>query len=99
MTPPLTPEALPDGFYACSEWPLWFTLRTHHGIQNIWGFSIWKNQPGYRTLGIPFHGPSGWLARHPKGVKIENDRDRTLDKEFLRDYRRIMKAAKEESQC
>ncbi len=82
---------LDDGFYACEEWPLWFKIHTLHGVPNIWGFSIWKNVPGYRTLGIPFRE---WRERHKDNLKIYKDHDRTQDKEFLRFYRRMSKEAR-----
>lgn len=85
-------DVLPDGFYACEEWPLWFKLHTLHGVQNIWGFSIWRNRPGYRTLGIPF---VDWRARHPAKLKILPDSNRVADREFIRDYREIARMAKE----
>jgi hypothetical protein len=42
----------------------------------IWGFSVYRNSPGYRTLGVPL---DGWLAWQD-GVVITEDRDRRLDK-------------------
>lgn len=91
MTP--TPD-LPDGFYACDQDPLWFRLYTPPGsAQIIIGWSIWKNRPGYRTLTITF---DEWRARpENRKAKIRKDRDRTQDKEFIRDYRAIMQMAKD----
>lgn len=28
---------------------------------NVWGFSVWRRQPGFRTLGLPY---SEWAKRH-----------------------------------
>lgn len=56
--------------------PLPFKVTLNDGVLNVWGFSIWKNRPDYRTYGIPFRE---LLERHP-GLVITEDRDRRLDK-------------------
>jgi hypothetical protein len=79
-------KVLDDGFYACSVWPYWFQILTHRdGSKNIWGFSIWKNQPGYRTLSIPF---TDWLSKQPhRRLGIVPDRNRVSDLGWIADYR------------
>lgn len=85
---------LKDGFYACDSNPFWFRVYNHPEVGRIIiGFSIWKNRPGYRTLTIKL---SEWLdSKENAKVKIVPDHDRSADREFIRDYRRIMRAAKE----
>lgn len=36
-------------------WPqvLCCRIRLNEGFPHIWGYSVWKRQPGFRTLGIP----------------------------------------------
>lgn len=76
-----------EGFYRCDMWPYHFMVNDR-GI--LWGFSIWKNKPGYRTFGAHF---SEWQVAR-LFPPVEPDHDRTLDKEFLREYRAKMKAEK-----
>lgn len=79
-----TATTLSPGFYACNIWPFWFeVILAQDGKLNIWGFSIWKNQPGYRTLGVSI---ADWILQHP-GIKVTPDHDRTLNKQFISDYR------------
>jgi hypothetical protein len=36
-------------------WPgvLCCRIRINEGVPVIWGYSVWKRQPGFRTLGVP----------------------------------------------
>ena len=81
-----------EGFWRSDAWPYYFMVNRppRHPVLTLWGFSIWKNSPGYRTFGNYL---SKWLADHPN-AKIERDTDRTLDKVFLRDWRAKTRAAK-----
>jgi hypothetical protein len=67
----------PYGFYVAT----WhdgtttpFTIRLCNGAMVAWGFSIYRNSPGYRTLGISLRS---LIDRNPASVAI--DRDRTKD--------------------
>lgn len=85
------------GFYRCDRWPWWFTVSTSiyepRRPLNIWGFSIWKNVAGYRTLGVPLEE---WLCRPEQiGIRIEKDHDRTQDKAWLKAYRAEQRQNKE----
>lgn len=64
------PDCYPNG-----EQP--FIVSIAHGgpFLAVWGFSIYRRRPGYRTLGQDLRE---WLARHP-GVVVQVDRDRRLD--------------------
>lgn len=64
---------LPD-VYPGGEQP--FIVSLAHGGPRlcVWGFSVYRRQPGYRTLGLDLRE---WLARHP-GVIVRYDRDRRV---------------------
>jgi hypothetical protein len=73
----------PGGFYLATGLPdcypggeQAFTV-TDNGSSGlvVWGFSVYRRKPGYRTLGI---GLRAWLDRHPDMV-VTVDRDRTKD--------------------
>ena len=85
---------LKPGFYRCDRWPHWFMVNVPRldPAPCVWGFSIWKNVAGYRTLGVRL---AEWLSRdEQKGIVIEPDHDRTADKKWLREYRAAEKAKK-----
>ena len=65
----------PDDNTPINADPLPFKVTLNNGVLIVWGFSIWKNSPGYRTYGIPFRE---LLDRHP-GLIITEDRDRRVD--------------------
>lgn len=74
-----------EGFYRCDLPPFYFQLhKDMSGKLNIWGFSVWKNQPGYRTLGYLY---TDWQKLYPR-AKVEVDCDRTYDKDFVREWKR-----------
>lgn len=50
--------------YACFPSVLAAKLRLYEGSIIIWGYSVYKGEPGYRTLGITL---DEWAARNPKG--------------------------------
>lgn len=39
-----------------------FMMRLNQGKPTLWGFSVYRRSPGYRTDGT---GLAGWLAAHP----------------------------------
>lgn len=49
--------------YGHTFWPqlLCCKLHDYEGDRNIWGYSIWKNKPGFRTLGQRL---ATWYASH-----------------------------------
>ena len=77
-------EDLDPGYYKATgcrddEDPFYFLVDDHPtcGI-NIWGFSIYRRSPGYRTYGIRL---SEWLSRQDVDkLSIEVDRDRTKER-------------------
>lgn len=66
-------DTMPIGCADGNDTP--FIVKLHGGLPYVWGFSIWKNSPGYRTYGIPLRD---FIDRHP-GLTITEDRDRRLD--------------------
>jgi hypothetical protein len=59
-------------------WPCILTCKLitpgHNNSLNIWGYSVWKDTPGFRTLGIPVQE---WNKRH-KFIKYFDDQKEAL---------------------
>ena len=72
---------LTPGFYVATggeEEPLYFRVvdNGRFGL-SIWGFSVYKRVPGYRTLGIDAHT---WVSRdYNANIEIKVDQDRLLN--------------------
>mgnify|MGYP000920922130 FL=1 len=75
-------DCKPGEFYVAvgaAEWngPVPFILSPEGAEPtrlNIWGFSVWRNEPGYRTLGVDF---AVWVGLPgQRNVIIRRDYDR-----------------------
>lgn len=80
---------LGPGFYKTNVWPYYFQVINHsHFGLTLWGFSIYKKEPGYRTFGSSL---DRWLIEYPN-AKVYKDKDRTLvinmTCKFLTKYRK-----------
>lgn len=87
---PVTVISLVPGFYCSDRWPFWFMVKAdRRGDLNLWGFSIWRNQPGYRTFGDLL---ANWVRNNPD-AKVWPDTDRlgSSRKEFVRWFRSVTK--------
>lgn len=77
------------GFYKSNVWPFYFQIVYKTGYGHIlWGFSIYKMEPGYRTFGSNIER---WFEEYPDG-KIYKDKDRTMlvnmTSKFLKKYKK-----------
>ena len=69
MTGDIDPKALDSAdkvlwcVYGHTYWPQIMCCKLHdyEGDRNIWGYSVWKNKPGFRTLGKRL---SEWYSSH-----------------------------------
>lgn len=85
-------KRLVPGFYRTNAWPFYFMVNQPPGsAPTLWGFSIWKNQPGYRTYG---NDVAKWRKDYPL-AKVWHDHDRVTDRAFIKAYRAEQKAQKE----
>jgi hypothetical protein len=50
-------------------------INNASGIEAIWGYSVWKKQPGFRTLGISF---SQWLRQHPSLCEFFDEQEKAM---------------------
>lgn len=77
------------GFYKSNVWPYYFQIVNHSQDGYVlWGFSIYKKEPGYRTFGNTL---DKWLTDYPN-AKVYKDKDRILVKnmtcKFLTKYKK-----------
>lgn len=85
---PIDRSDIVPGFYKSNVWPFYFQIIHNQKYGHIlWGFSIYKKEPGYRTFGSSIER---WFAEYPDS-KIYKDKDRTVLKnitsKFLKKYK------------